>query len=624
MTSDAALPPFRIVLILCAMRTGSNLLCSMLRSVPGNAAFFEVFASHGIEGLQHLPDCQAALKPRLGIHDDTDGAFLAARNADPVGFFDALCAAARSVGYSSLSLKVLTDQLSPAHLDALLRRPHVSVLFLTRSRIARHISAVKGEILQNFLGVDTTGLQPTLSLAPFLQDAFDTDRILEGFHQQVRKSGVPHALLSYEYDLDIAHNARFARLGTALREIGVTADLSSAVTEDWIVKQDRATHWTAKIANGFEMETALAGLGLADYARDEPLRDVISTSSPHAALVLTPRNNSLLEESGYNNNIAYSVDPVITFSAIQYLRSYFTEWMIGPHPAFGTRRGLHFIKPTWTMEKPDLSAILTAIRQAEACNPGHIFVAMHVSDAEAARYRAHGVPSVPGNPNLFADESIVTCDADPHPDLPMSDAIYVARLEPWKRHELASKLIKPLFVYANPDSPVAEAQMQMLQQTCPTALFVNHQLGQGKYHYLKRPEMVRALASARVSLALSSVEGCMRASSEALFAGLPVVSIDSVGGRDIFYTPDTALIVDDTPEAVRDGVAEMLSRRLTRAEVRRATMARVKEERTRFLDAANRIVADHLGPLAPEIRMEPLLDFTVRYTPLSTMIEAIR
>ncbi len=622
MTPEDAQPPFRIILILCAMRTGSNLLCSMLRSIPGHAAFFEVFAGHGVEGLQHLPDCQAALEPRLGLHHDDKDALLAARAADPVGFFDALCAAARSVGHSSLSLKVLTDQLSAAHLDALLRRPHVSVLFLTRSRIARHISAVKGDILQNFLGVDTTGLQPTLSLAPFLQDAFDTDRILEGFHHQVRKSGVPRGLLSYEFDLDIAPHARFARLGAALRDIGVAADLFSAVTEDWIVKQDRAAHWTAKIANGFEIETALAGLGLADYARDEPLRDILPTSLPHAAQVMTPRNHLLLDEGGYNH--AYSADPVISFTAIQYGRSFLAEWMIGPHPAFGTRRGVHFLKPTWTMEQPDLSALLAAIRQAEACNPGHVFVAMHVSDAEAARYRAHGVPSVPGNPNLFADESIVTCDADPHPDLPMSDAIYVARLEPWKRHELASKLSKPLFVYANPDSPVAEAQMQLLQQTCPTALFVNHQLGQGKHHYLKRPEMVRALASARVSLALSSVEGCMRASSEALFAGLPVVSIDSVGGRDIFYSPDTALIVDDTPEAVRDGVAEMLSRRLTRAEVRRATMARVKEERTRFLDAANRIVADHFGPLAPEIRMEPLLDFTVRYTPLSTMIEAIR
>lgn len=97
----------------------------------------------------------------------------------------------------------------------------------------------------------------------------------------------------------------------------------------------------------------------------------------------------------------------------------------------------------------------------------------------------------------------------------------------------------------------------------------------------------------------------------------------SIGGRDLLFTPDTALIVEPAPEAVRAGVDAMLARGLRRDDVRRATLDRVREERRRFLDAANRMVATTLGPIAPRLTMEPLLDYTIRYVPLRDMIEAL-
>ena len=115
----------------------------------------------------------------------------------------------------------------------------------------------------------------------------------------------------------------------------------------------------------------------------------------------------------------------------------------------------------------------------------------------------------------------------------------------------------------------------------------------------------------------------MRAASECLLAGLPMVSVPSIGGRDLIFTTDTALIVDATPEAVRNGVAAMRARNLTRDEVRRATLARVLEERGKFLAAANRTVAAFLGPMAPRITIEPLIDFSIRYVPLRNIIETL-
>lgn len=52
----------------------------------------------------------------------------------------------------------------------------------------------------------------------------------------------------------------------------------------------------------------------------------------------------------------------------------------------------------------------------------------------------------------------------------------------------------------------------------------------------------------------SAVEGSCYSSSEYLLSGLPVISTDSLGGRDAWYTPINSIIVDATEEAVAAGV----------------------------------------------------------------------
>lgn len=276
------------------------------------------------------------------------------------------------------------------------------------------------------------------------------------------------------------------------------------------------------------------------------------------------------------------------------------------------------------METTDLRPLAETLRRAEACNPGHSFVAMHVSDLEEKKYRELGIPSIPGNPNLFTDEAHFVGEAAPHPDLPDCLSIYIARMAPWKQHELAAHLDDPLFVYGDPVDPSERAQFKKLQGEFRLGNFINHRLGKGRYHYLGRQELASVMARARVALALSTEEGCMRASVECLLAGLPIVSVPSIGGRELLFTSDTALIVEPTPEAVRTGVDAMLARGLGRDEVRRATLNRVREERERFLDAANRQIASKLGAFAPRVKIEPLLDFTIRYVPLRKMIEGLQ
>lgn len=618
--------PFAEILILGHGRSGSNVLCSTLVNLAGNAALFEIFHVGRVPGFTDYPEIPMQFAHLSGCmaNDISDPALIGLRDADPVVFFDLLSRAAQAAGHRSMSCKIFPAQMTVATLERLLQRPNLRVVFLTRSRIGRIISETKGTITRAYVKVDTTEVRPSFDMKRFLRQSFQQDGQIEAFHKAVVGSGVPCTLLHYERDLDLDEELRLQHIEAALSAVGVVPQFTSRRTANWVVKQDRNPHWMAKISNGFEVASALAGLGLATYAEAAPLLDLAMTkpaTKPFATVAQPNRNTDLLAEGGYN--LAYSTDPVITFSAIQYDRSFLAEWMIGPDPAFGDRKGVHFLKPTWTMETSDLVALKQAFEAAQSCNPGHVFVTMHVSEREAANYRANGIATIKGNPNAFFDESSLHDEAPPHPDLADRDAVYIARLEDWKGHGLAAKLTAPHFVYANPDTPPAQAEMARLQQMFPAGSFVNHVLGQGSYRYLARPELLQVLSRARVALALSSVEGCMRSSTECLLAGLPAVSVPSVGGREEFYTSDTSLIVEPTPEAVAAGVAEMIARRLTRAEVRAMTLSRIREERHRFVASANRMVQHHLGPLAPEIRIEPLLDFVVRYVPLSSMIEKI-
>lgn len=612
---------FKEILVLGLGRSGSNLLSSILRKIDGNAGFFEIFFEHKSQGLQHFPPILDRVSAAIGapVADCEDPGFLAARDGDPVAYFDALSRAAQAEGYRSLTCKIFARQLTLPHLQALLSRPNLSVIFLTRNRIDRYISDFKGKITNQYVKEDTTALRPRLDIKAFLARSFQQDSDLDDIHAAVLASGVRFSHLRYEADLDQDEDLRIAKVAKALQAVGMEPVFTTTLTEGWVVKQDTNPHWYDKVENGFEAAAALSGLGLAGYAVEAPLSGLALPRPALTVAVSDPRKDELLDEGGYNFRL--SADPMITFTAIQYGRSFFAEWMAGPTPAFDGRRGLHFLKPTWTMETTDLAPLALSLQQAESCNPGHSFVALHGTVQEAVAYRRVGIRSIPGNPNIFSDERHFAVDAEPHPDLPDADALYVARLAPWKNHQLAYGLRQTHCVYGEPVETSEVQQFQKLQAECRTAVFVNHLLGRGKYHYLGRQELAAVMSRTKVSLALSVEEGVMRAAGECLLAGLPMVSVQSIGGRELLFTADTALVVEPTAEAVTIGVREMLARRLTRDEVRQATMARVREERTRFLDASNRMAASLLGPMTPPIRIEPLLDFTIRYVPLRKIIE---
>lgn len=120
-------------------------------------------------------------------------------------------------------------------------------------------------------------------------------------------------------------------------------------------------------------------------------------------------------------------------------------------------------------------------------------------------------------------------------------AVYVAVLQPYKRHYLASELQQTLMI---PGGDLRE--VDRYRSLVPNASFNDRRLS--------RVEIAETISSASCTLALSKVEGAMLASFESLLCGVPVVSTPSKGGRDVFFDSYNSLIVKPTPQAVAEGV----------------------------------------------------------------------
>ena len=116
----------------------------------------------------------------------------------------------------------------------------------------------------------------------------------------------------------------------------------------------------------------------------------------------------------------------------------------------------------------------------------------------------------------------------------------------------------------------------------PQATFVNKLTPEG-CEFLYPHQVNEVLAQSRVGLCLSAAEGAMKASIEYLFAGLPVVSTPSLGGRDLYFDDEYCLIAEPDPRSIRDAVQALIRRGVPRERVRARTLARVDADRAKYI-----------------------------------------
>jgi glycosyltransferase involved in cell wall biosynthesis len=186
------------------------------------------------------------------------------------------------------------------------------------------------------------------------------------------------------------------------------------------------------------------------------------------------------------------------------------------------------------------------------------------------------------------------------------DAIYVARITPFKRHALAAK-VRNLHLIGS-HSVREEDYFREIMRTVPYARWdekVNSLL------------IGRRIAQASCGLALSAIEGAMFACGEYSLCGIPVVNTANYGGRDSLLPEFSAFRAADTPESVADGVEHWNSNPVPPQEIREAFLRMAAEHRARLDD----LLASIAGK---RVKIPHKLGIRCRLLPLQKLLHGVR
>jgi len=161
------------------------------------------------------------------------------------------------------------------------------------------------------------------------------------------------------------------------------------------------------------------------------------------------------------------------------------------------------------------------------------------------------------------------------------DAIYVARLDAFKRHELARGVERLRLLTGGLGAADFHEGLLRAEPDQLTALGL-HETASASFEMLSLPAVCREINRSACGLALSATEGMMRASTQYLLCGRPVVSTASRGGREQFYDDYNAIIAEDDPAAVRQAVADLVAERRDPWRIRGAIMGLLNRHRYGF------------------------------------------
>ena len=155
------------------------------------------------------------------------------------------------------------------------------------------------------------------------------------------------------------------------------------------------------------------------------------------------------------------------------------------------------------------------------------------------------------------------------------DAVYVGRLTPFKRHELANEVPRLALVAGNlhggSDAP-----------HIPPHIYMNDR-------HLTPPEVSAVINESRCGLILSAAEGACFASSEYLLCGVPVVSTYSKGGRDVWYNEYNSLQVEADPLRIRAAVEYFVKNPRDPNKIRNDHIVQADSYKQKFIDYLNQL-----------------------------------
>ena len=186
------------------------------------------------------------------------------------------------------------------------------------------------------------------------------------------------------------------------------------------------------------------------------------------------------------------------------------------------------------------------------------------------------------------------------------DALYIARITPFKRHFLAEK-IEYLHLIGSYSAKENEYFTQTITRF-PRAVWSQ-----------KVPSFFigRKICEAACGLALSAVEGAMFSCGEYTLCGVPVVNTRNLGGRDTLLPEFAVRYAEDSAESVAENVEYWVNNPVDPAEIRNG-----------FLNLANpqkELVQDLVNSIAEKkVFLPHKLNIRCRLLPHTKLLHGIR
>lgn len=186
------------------------------------------------------------------------------------------------------------------------------------------------------------------------------------------------------------------------------------------------------------------------------------------------------------------------------------------------------------------------------------------------------------------------------------DALYIARITPFKRHHLAEK-IENLHLIGS----YAEKEKEYFEKTISN---FSHAVWSRKV-----PSFFigKKICESACGLALSAIEGAMFSCGEYSLCGVPVVNTKNLGGRDTLLPDFAVRYAEDTAESVAENVAYWVKNPVDPAAIREAFLGLALPQKELVLDLVSSIAGK-------KVVLPHKLNIRCRLLPLTKLLHGIR
>lgn len=231
----------------------------------------------------------------------------------------------------------------------------------------------------------------------------------------------------------------------------------------------------------------------------------------------------------------------------------------------------------WHRETPERAQeLVDVLAELKEKRDGLHFTFLCNSTHEEEVIKAKGLNAVFCHQNAFIDEKLYPIIPDAEK---LFDAIYVARVTPFKRQELAQK-IKSLRLIGW-TSPLETDYFNKIMSDTPQAEWTCE---------IASNKIYREINSARVGLCLSAEEGAMFVSAEYMLCGIPSVTTRNLGGRESLFPKEAFCYVEDNPESVAEGVYKLIDNSPAPSEIRQGYIKNMQIHRHIFIKLVQSII----------------------------------